>query len=48
MSHNQITKGSKVKDALGRWATVLDIRDNVLIVDKFWRFVHIDNVIEVR
>ena len=44
----KITKGDQIKDSTGRWATVLEVKDNVLTVDKFWKFVHIDNVQAVR
>ena len=44
----KITKGDQIKDSVGRWATVLAVKGNTLIVDRFWRFVHIDNVQAVR
>jgi len=46
MDKSKITKGTEIKDATGRWATVLDRRDNILIVNKFWKTVHIANVIK--
>lgn len=41
-------KGCRIKDSLGRWATVTDHKDNVLTVDKFWKYVHTDNVQVIR
>lgn len=46
--NKQISKGDKIKDSTGRWARVVEVRDNTLIVDKFWKFVHIDNVQAVK
>ena len=48
MNSKQITKGDEIKDSTGRWATVLEVRDEVLVVNKFWGFVHTDNVQEIR
>lgn len=48
MDKSEITKGTEIKDATGRWATVTERRDDILIVNKFWKFVHISNVIEAR
>ena len=48
LDKTKITKGTEIRDGLGRWATVLDRRDNVLVVDKFWNFVHIDNLTAAR
>ena len=40
----EIVAGTRVKDAVGRWATVIDRRDNVLIIDHFRKYLHISNV----
>jgi len=48
LDKTKITKGTEIRDGLGRWATVLERRDNILVVDKFWAFVHIDNITAAR
>ena len=48
MTDQTLKTGQRIKDATGRWATVIEQVDNVITVDKFWKFVHIDNVIEIR
>ena len=48
LDKTKITKGTEIRDGLGRWATVLERRDNVLVVDKFWNFIHIDNITAAR
>lgn len=45
---SRIPVGARIKDSTGRWATVLEVTDNVLTVDKPWQYVHTDNVQAIR